>query len=128
MSMSKEYQALFTRIQVLCLAISTLMCVNIATARPPERAIKGSVCKLTQPLFEARCQVRPQQPAVRRFHTHTAISWVVHEAYMGNFDPIVEGLLAEIKKKLRSELGLFSSRQGGSAVHNATESSDALIR
>lgn len=109
--MSKEYWVPFKRVRAVILAIATLLCANITTAMPPPTSIKVSLCKTAVATLAAPCRLlraprNAGRPAARQLHIHMAVSWVVHQASIGNFHPIVEGILIEVKK-IRSELWAF---------------------
>jgi hypothetical protein len=109
--MSKECQVPFMRVRSVLLAIATLLCANIATAIPPPTSIKVPLCKAVDATLAASCRVlraptNASRPAARQLRIHMAVWWVVHQASVGNFHPIVEGILIEVKK-LRSELRAF---------------------
>jgi hypothetical protein len=100
--MKKENRAPLMWMQVLLLATTMLLCINIATATPPEVSIE-SMCKVVDTTLEARRMSSAGRPGSRLPHIHLAVSWVIHQLYRGNFEPVVEVLLAEVRKKLRSE-------------------------
>src|ERR1700733_11615598 len=100
MTMRKEYRVPFMRVPAVLLAMATLLCANIATAVPPPISIKMSLCKVADSTVGAPCGVLPApqsagRPAAR---PHMAVSWVVRQAYKGNFHPIVIGIQIEAKK------------------------------
>jgi hypothetical protein len=109
--MRKEYRVPFMRVPAVLLAMATLLCANIATAMPSPASIKVvSLCKVADSTVGAPCGVLPApqsagRPAAR---PHMAVSWVVRQAYRGNFHPIVTGIQIEAKK-LRFELRTFFS-------------------
>ena len=83
MTLRTEYRVPFMRVPAVLLAIATLLYANITTAMPPPAATKVSLCTAA-----GRPVARP----------HMAVSWVVHQAYRGNFHPIVTGIQIEVKK------------------------------
>jgi hypothetical protein len=94
-------------VPVLLLAIATLLCAHIAMAMPAEPSSKASPCKAADAMLVAPCALRAGRPAGRRPHLHMAFAWLIHQASMGNLDPIVKGILTEAKKQLRSEFPSF---------------------
>jgi hypothetical protein len=105
--MRNETRVSLARVPVLLLAIATLLCANIATALPPEPSSKVSACKVADATRTALCALRAGWPAGRRPRIHMAFAWLIHQASMGNLDPIVKGILIEAKKQLRSEFPIF---------------------
>lgn len=93
-------------VPVLLLAMATLVYANSATALPPEPSGKVSARKVA----DATLAPRPGPPDGRRLHIHMAFAWLLHQASMGNLEPIVKGILSEAKKQLRAEFPTFFPR------------------